>query len=66
MKKLLLISCLVLAGLVPAKADDLPKELTGTWCWSGEKYDWWIGPEKLKDVQVYHHCRRKRKNNIDT
>jgi hypothetical protein len=34
-KKLLLISCLLLAGLVPAKADTLPKNLIGTWCPSG-------------------------------
>jgi hypothetical protein len=32
MKKLLLASCLVFAGLVPAKADSLPKKFLGEWC----------------------------------
>jgi len=35
MKKLLLASCLVLAGLWPAKADQLPKDFIGTWCFAG-------------------------------
>jgi len=58
MKKLLLISALLLAGLVPAKADRLPKEFVGTWCSNtGDDY-WTPTSEKSPDNTDNMNFRR--------